>query len=137
MLIIGQRLDHSTVQMSGGMTVGCEFFPITTGPLAQSEKLPKDGFPSVRITVTRYPTGESARQVLAIVSRAAGSPSLQPIEGLVGETFQTHFYPPDGEADWACAYIKGPELVTVVLAEAKSEGQTNVVDLADTFATHA
>jgi hypothetical protein len=133
--IIGQRLDHSTVQTSGGKTVGCEFYPITAG-LAQSEKLPKHGYPSARITVTTYPSAESARQVLAIVSRAGGSPSRQPVAGLVGETFQTHFYPPDGGADWACAFIKGPRLIAVVVAEATSGGQKNVVDLADALATH-
>jgi hypothetical protein len=133
--IIGQRLDHSTVQMSGGKTVGCEFYPITTGPLATSENLPRNGFPSARIIVTTYPSAESARQVLAIVSRAGGSPSLQSIDGLVGETFRTHFYPPDGEADWACAFIKGPQLVTVLLAESTSAGQATVVAFAKAFAS--
>ena len=134
MPIIGQRLDHATVQTSGGKTVGCEFFPITSGSLAKSEKLPKNGFPSARITVTTYPSAESARQVLAIVSSAGGSPSLQSIDGLVGETFQTRFYPPDGDGDWACAFIKGSKLVTVVLAESTGEGQTNALGLAQQFA---
>jgi hypothetical protein len=132
--IIGQRLDHSTVRQSGGKTVGCDFYPITSGVLAQKERLPKNGFPSARITITTYPSAESARQVLAIVSRAGGSPSRQSVAGLVGETFQTRFYPPDGKADWACAFIKGPKLVTVVVAESTSEGQTIVTDLANTFA---
>jgi hypothetical protein len=134
--IIGQRLDHSTVQASGGRPVGCEFFPITTGPYARSEKLPKNGFPSARITVTTYPTPRSARQVLALVSRAGRSPSLQSIAGLVGETFQTRFYPPDGTADWACAFIKGPKLVIVLVAEATSAGEANVIGLATAAAAH-
>jgi hypothetical protein len=107
--IIGQRLDHSTVQTSGGKTVGCTFYPTTTG-YAGSEHLPTNGFPSARVTVTTYPSAESARQVLAIVSRAGRSPSLQSIDGRVGETFQSRFYPPDGDADWACAFIEGPKL---------------------------
>jgi hypothetical protein len=134
MPIIGQRLDHATVQTSGGRTVGCRFYPITTGPLAISEHLPKHGFPSARIAVTTYPSAESARQVLAIVSDAGGSPALQSIDGLVAETFRTHFYPPDGKTDWACAFIKGPHLVTVLLAEPTSQGQSNVMDLAKAFA---
>jgi hypothetical protein len=132
--IIGQRLDHTTVQTSGGKTVGCKFYPIRTA-LATSEHLPAKGFPSARITLTTYPSAESARQVLAIVSRAGGSPSLQSIDGLVAETFQTHFYPPDGEADWACAFIKGPKLITVLVAEPTSQGQTNAVALAEAFAS--
>jgi hypothetical protein len=132
--IIGQRLDHTTVQASGGKTVGCKFYPITTG-LARSEHLPTNGFPSARITLTTYPSAESARQVLAIVSRAGGSPSLQSINGLVAETFQTHFYPPDGAADWACAFIKGPKLITVLLAESTGQGQANAVALAEAFAS--
>jgi hypothetical protein len=133
--ILGQRLDHSSVQTSGGRPVGCELFPIT-GPYASSEALPENGFPSARITVTTYPTARSARQVLALVSRAARSPSRQSIAGRVGETFQTRFYPPDGPADWACAFITGRKLVTVVLAEASSAGQANVIALANASATH-
>jgi hypothetical protein len=132
--IIGQRLDHSTVQTSGGRPVGCEFFPITTGPYASSEQLPKKGFPSARITVTTYPTARSARQVLALVSRAGRSPSQQSIAGRVGETFQTRFYPPDGTADWACAFIAGSKLVTVLVAEATSAGQKIVIELANASA---
>ncbi|PZS16069.1 MAG: hypothetical protein DLM57_11275 [Pseudonocardiales bacterium] len=122
------------MQTSGGKTVGCKFYPITTG-LATSEHLPTKGFPSAQITFTTYPSAESARQVLAIVSRAGGSPSLQSIDGLVAETFQTHFYPPDGEADWACAFIKGPKLITVLVAEPTGQGQTNAIALAEAFAS--
>jgi hypothetical protein len=134
-LIIGQRLDHSTVQTSGGRPVGCAFFPIT-GHYASREGLPKNGSPSARITVTTYPTATSARQVLALESRAGRSPSLQSIAGRVGETFQTRFYPPDGTADWACAFIAGPKLVTVLLADGSSAGQATVIGLAEASATH-
>lgn len=129
---IGQRLAHSTVQTSGGTTVGCKFYPVATG-LGESENLPGKGFPSAQITLTTYPSAESARQVLAIVSRAGGSPSLQSIDGLVAETFQTRFYPPDGQADWACAFIKGSRLITVLVAENTGQGQANAVALAEAF----
>jgi hypothetical protein len=136
MPIIGQRLDHATVQTSGGKAVGCEFYPITTGPLVASEHLPTGGFPSARITVTTYPSAESARQVLAIVSRLGGSPSRQSVSGLVAETFRTRFYPADRESDWACVFIKGQRLVTVLLAEPTSQGQAIVKDLAESSARH-
>lgn len=134
MRIIGQRLDRSTVQTRGGKTVGCTFYPITTG-YATSEHLPTHGFPSARITVTTYQSAVSARQVLAIVSRAGGSPSLQSVDGYVAETFQTRFYPPDGRRDWTCAFIKGPKLITVFVAEPSSQGQTIALALAEAFAS--
>lgn len=132
--IIGQRLDHTTVQTSGGMPVGCTFYPITSG-YAPSEHLPRNGFPSARIRVATYPSANSARQVLAIMSRAGGSPSLQSVKSLVAETFQTPFYPPDGAADWACAFIKGPKLIIVNVAEAKSQGQSIALSIAEAFAS--
>lgn len=132
--IIGQRLDHATLQTSGGIPVGCTFYPITSG-YAPSEHLPKNGFPSARISVVTYPSANSARQVLAIVSRAGGSPSLQSVNGLVAETFQTRFYPPDGAADWACVFIKGPKLITVNVAEDKSQGQSIALSLSDALAS--
>jgi hypothetical protein len=135
--MVGQRLDHSTVQTSGGKTVGCEFYPITAGPLAISENLPRHGRPSVRITVVRYPSAESVRQVLATVSRAGGSPSRQSVGGHVAETYQTHFYPPDGNSDWACAFTTGSKLVTVFVADPTSSGQTDALDLARNLAPHA
>ena len=131
--IIGQRLDHATVQTSGGKAVGCIFFPITSG-YAGSEHLPKDGFASARITVATYPSARSARQVLAIVSRAGHSPSLQSVDGLVAETFQTRFYPPDGDSDWACAFIKASKLTTVLVAEPTGAGQLNALALAHAVA---
>lgn len=134
MPIIGQRLDHTTVQTSGSKTAGCKFYPITSG-YAASEHLPTGGFPSARITLTTYPSAESARQVLAIVSTAGGSPSLQSVDGFVAETFQTHFYPPDGEADWACAFITGPKLITVLVAESTGQGQANALALAKAIAS--
>ena len=134
---IGQRLDHATVQASGGKTVGCEFYPITGGLAdSENENLPTHGYPSARITISTYLSAESARQVLAIVSRAGRSPSLQSIDGLVAETYQTRFYPPDGDADWTCAFIKGSKLVTVYVAEASTQGQSIVMDLAKAFASH-
>lgn len=133
--LIGQRLDHLTVQISGGRTIGCTFYPITTG-YAESEHLPTHGYPSARITVATYPGARSARQVLAIVSRAGMSPSLQSVNGLVAETFQTHFYPPDGDQDWACAFIKGPKLITIFVAESTGTGQANALALAETFASN-
>jgi hypothetical protein len=86
------------------------------------------------LTLTTYPSAESARQVLALVSRRGRSPSLQSINGRVGETFQTRFYPPDRDADWECASIEGPKLIVVLVAEATSAGQTNAVALAETLA---
>jgi hypothetical protein len=136
MVIVGQRLDHSTVRTSGGQAVGCDFYPITTGPLATKENLPKEGYPSAQIEVATYPSAESARQVLAIVSRAGGSPSLQSVGGQAAETYQTRFYPPDGRSDWACAFIKSSKLVTVLVAEATSDGQTNVLTLAERLYAH-
>jgi hypothetical protein len=83
-----------------------------------------------------YPSAESARQLLAIVSRAGGSASRQSIRGLTAETYQTRFYPPDGHSDWACAFIKRSHLVTVVVADSTSSGQTDAVNLARTLAAH-
>lgn len=132
MSIIGQRLDHVTVQISGGQPVGCKFYPITTG-YAGSEHLPTKGYPSAQISIATYPSARSARQGLAIVSRAGRSPSLQSVDGRVAETFQTRFYPPDGNADWACAFLKGPKLVTVLVAERTGTGQANALALARAF----
>jgi hypothetical protein len=126
---VGQRLDHATVQVSGGKVVGCEFFPITTG-LAGNEHLPTGGYPSAKIVIATYQSAVSARQVLAITARAGGSPSLNNVDGLVAETFQSRFYPPDGHEDWFCAFIKGPLLVTVSVAENTSQGQDIALGLA-------
>jgi hypothetical protein len=129
---VGQRLDHATVQTSGGKIIGCVFFPITTG--YPNENLPTGGYPSAKIIITTYQSPASARQVLALTARAGGSPSLQHVDGLVAETFQSRFYPPDGRADWFCAFIKGPLLVTVSVAENKSQGQQIALDLASRVA---
>jgi hypothetical protein len=133
---VGQRLDHATVQVSGGKVVGCEFFPITTG-LAANEHLPTGGYPSAKIVITTYQSPVSARQVLAITARAGGSPSLNKVDGLVAETFQSRFYPPDGREDWFCAFIKGPLLVTVSVAENTGQGQQIALDLAARVAPKA
>lgn len=125
---VGQRLDHATVQVSGGKVVGCTFFPITTG--FPDEHLPTHGYPSARIVIATYLSALSARQALALTARAGGAPSLQHVAGLVAETFQNRFYPPDGRDDWFCAFIKGSLLVTVAVAENKSQGQQIALDLA-------
>lgn len=130
---LGQRLDHATVQTSGGKVIGCEFFPITTR-LAGNEHLPTGRHPSAKIVIATYQGPVSARQVLAITARAGGSPSLQAVDGLVAETFQSRFYPPDGLQDWACAFIKEPLLVTVSVAERTSQEQQIALDLADQVA---
>jgi hypothetical protein len=135
MPIIGQRLDHASVQTSGGKVVGCEFFDIYDQSLAASEHLPTPPYPSARITITTYPSPDSAHNALAIASTAGTNPSLQTITGgLVGETYQTTFYPPDGKTDWACAFLKGPKLITVLLADQVLAGQGSVQNLANAIA---
>jgi len=119
---LGQRLDHTTLQSSAGAPVGCTFYPISGGALATSEHLPANGYPSATIVIQTFASETAAHNALAAAASTGGSPSQVTVAGgLVGETYQGEFYPPDGANDWICAFLKGQKLITVSTANTDDE----------------
>jgi hypothetical protein len=116
--LLGQRIDHSVVLTSAKKTVGCQFFDVTgefAGPTA--ENLPPPTQASIEIRTAVYPSADSVHNALARLAGAGAQPEQVTVTpNLVGELFQTNFYAADHGQDWACAFIKGTTLVTVLTA---------------------
>jgi hypothetical protein len=122
--LLGQRIDHSVVLTSAKKTVGCQFFDVT-GQFAGSENLPPPTQASIEIRTAKYSSADSVHNALALLAGAGAQPQQVTVTpNLVGELFQTNFYPADHGQDWACAFIKGTTLVTVLTANTNQPAST-------------
>ena len=85
---------------------------------------PNWGYPrmTMEITSRTYATPTAAYDAMVrIGQRGANGQGLHGlVPGVDGVLYQTRFYPPDGDDDWACTFAKGNKMVTV------KTDQTNV-----------
>jgi len=101
----GMRLSRVQVLLQGGKTVGCRFFAISSGPLAQSEHL--HGQNVIEIIGVRYATALSAHNALVVLADKGTDPAQYTIaSGIVGVAFRAAFDPGDGTRDWNIAFAK-------------------------------
>jgi hypothetical protein len=108
----GMRLAHLQILRQGSATVGCRFFAISSGPLAQSEHL--HGQDVLEITSARYASALTAHNALARLAGTGTDPAQYTIApGVVGVAFRATFDPGDGDRDWAIAFAKNTALVVV------------------------
>lgn len=96
--IEGNRVGRSTVLTSTPR--GCRFY------FAYA-----DGHMTAQITVRMFATPTDAFNAMTRTGapRAIGDPHIA--DGAV--LYQTRFYPPDGDKDWACTFAAGRHVVTV------------------------
>lgn len=94
----------------------------------------------MEITATHYPNTNSARN--AMITHATksagphgevdGQPAIRP--GVDGVRFQTSFYPPDGNTDWAFSFAENATLVTIKTDQQGSAYAYNVgLEIVDEF----
>jgi hypothetical protein len=111
---LGMRLERTTVQHSGGKTVGCEFFALQDSPLATSERLPGPKQPVLRVLTVRYPSATAAHNAMVRLADAGKNAQQVKITTKVtGLAYQTDFYPADRGHDWAVAISTGAMLITI------------------------
>lgn len=99
----GNRIADHWVLRAGGKVVGCRF-QFWTNDHAVLE-----------ITSERFHTPTDAYNAMVRTGQRGhnieGAKNLVP--GVDGVLYQTTFYAPDGNNDWACTFAKGPVVVTV------------------------
>jgi hypothetical protein len=99
----GNRIYRSTI-ITSRQPVGCRFyfwccdFHATMDILPQTFSTPTDAYNAM------VRTGEAGSNVTGIASL---------VPGVAAVLYQTRFYGPDGNTDWACTFAKGRIMVTV------------------------
>lgn len=105
----GDRVGHTTV-LTGYTPVGCRFY-FTNSYSGVSHEAVADILP------TTFTTAAAAHNALVLTAKAGRSGSLQGqpqfVAGVDGIQYQTRFFGPDGDKDWAFAFAKGKVLVVV------------------------
>ena len=118
----GNRIDKHYVLMARGKPVGCRFMFWT------------DAYAVLEINKRTYASADAAYNAMVRIGRRGGS--SHGVKGLVpgvdAVLYQTRFYEPDGESDWACTFAKGKTVVTVNTAQNNVE--FNAREIARTIA---
>jgi hypothetical protein len=99
----GDHVYRTTV-LTAMNPVGCRFY-FYSGPYEAITE----------ISTHRYSSAVEANNAMVLTAQrgrqAEGHQNIVP--GVNAVVFQTHFFGPDGAADWACAFAKGSVLVVV------------------------
>ncbi len=121
----GNRIGRVVVLSQQGKPVGCQFFFD-----------PNWGYPRMTMQITSATYRTSTDAYNAMVRTGAAGRNTEPVHDLVpgvdAVLYQTRFYAPDGDSDWACTFAKGTRLVTVQTDQ--SDVSYNARHLAETVA---
>lgn len=105
----GDRVGRTTV-LAGYTPVGCRFYFINSYGGVLHEAV-------ADILPTTFATPAAAHNALVLTADAgrSGSQQSQPhfVPGVDGIQYQTRFFGPDGDKDWAFAFARGKVLVVV------------------------
>ena len=105
----GDRVGRTTV-LTGYTPVGCRLYFVNSYNGVLHEAV-------ADILPTTFGSAAAAHNALVLTARAgrSGSLSSQPhfVPGVDGVQYQTRFFGPDGDKDWAFAFAKGEVLVVV------------------------
>jgi hypothetical protein len=101
----GNRIGRTVVLQAAGQPVGCRFYYYYDANHAV-----------LSITSARFRSATLAYNAMVRLGHAGRNPIpvRNLIPGVDGVLYQTAFYPPDGNLDWACSFAKGDTVVTVL-----------------------
>lgn len=101
----GNRIGRVVVLRQRSHVVGCEFYFD-----------PNWGYPrmTMRISSARYHSTSAAYTAMVRTGTRAAIGVHDLVPGVDAVLYQTRFYAPDGDHDWACTFAKGTTVVTVV-----------------------
>ncbi|MCL2780334.1 MAG: hypothetical protein FWD74_02375 [Actinomycetia bacterium] len=121
----GNRIGRVVVLSQRGKPVGCQFhFDTNWGPPRMT----------MQILAKTFHTETDAYNAMV----HAGGPNAIGVRNLIpgvdAVLYQTTFYEPDGDQDWACAFAKGVRMVTVKTDQSVSSGYQDARNVAAAIA---
>lgn len=114
----GNRIGRVVVLRQRGIAVGCEFYFDANW-----------GYPrmTMRISSARYRTASAAYTAMVGTATRGAIGVHDLVPGVDAVLYQTRFYTPDGDRDWACTFAKGTAVVSVVTDQTNTSADARSV----------